>query len=115
MHIKDIESLTDKISNHVNPMTKEEYDRISKSNLQKAKDLVAQVTCYNKVVILEGCRKFGNNYHDEVIKYFNWNAQTQRLTCRYIFGPDGTLTKQDAVEHIFSYLMAKYHYIISWV
>ena len=115
MHKKDIESLAEKISNHANPMTKEEYDRISKINMQEAKDLVAQVTCYNKVVILEGCRKLGNNYHDDVIKYFNWNPRTQQLTCRYVFGPEGSLTKEDAVEHIFNYLMTKYQYSISWV
>ena len=111
MHKKGIESLI----YHINPMTKEEYDRISKINMQEAKDLVAQVTCYNKVVILEGCRKLGNNYHDDVIKYFGWDAKTQQLTCRYEFGPDVSLTRQDAVDHIFNYLMLKYQYMISWV
>ena len=111
MHKKDIESLAD----HVNSMTKEEYERISKINMQEAKDLVDQVICDNKVIILEGCGKLGNNYLDEVIKYFGWDAKTQCLTYRYEFGPEGSLTRQDAVDHVFNYLMLKYQYMISWV
>ena len=57
MHTQALNELAENIVKHNNPMTKEDWHNFEKSCEKKAKELVAQVSCYHKVVTLSGYRK----------------------------------------------------------
>lgn len=99
---------------HNNPMTKEDWDNFEKRCEKEARELVAQVSCYHKVVTLSGRRKVSGKSHEDIIRYKNWDVRNQQLNCEYVFGPRFQLSRQDAIEHIYEYLLMKYETTISW-
>lgn len=96
-------------------MTKEDWNKFENNCENEAKELFAQVSCYHKVVTLCGTRKVSGNYHEDIIRYKDWDVRTQQMNCEYVFGPKFQLSKQDAIEHIYNYLLIKYEATISWV
>ena len=115
MQTQALNELAENIVKHCNPMSKEEWHNFEKSCENEAKELVAQVSCYHKVVTLSGCRKVGGNYHEDIIRYKEWDVRNQQLNCEYVFGPKFQLSKRDAIEHIYNYLLMKYEVTISWL
>ena len=115
MHAQALNELTENIVKHNNPMSKEDWYHFEKICQNEAKELVAQVSCYHKVVTLSGSRKVSGHYHEDIIRYKEWDVRTQQMHCEYVFGPKFQLSKQDAIEHIYNYLLMKYEPTISWL
>jgi hypothetical protein len=115
MQTQALNKLAEKIVERSNPMSKEEWYNFEKTCQNEAKELVAQVSCYHKVVTLCGCRKVSGHYQEDIIRYKEWDVRTQQMHCEYVFGPKFQLSKQDAIEHIYNYLLMKYEPTIYWI
>jgi hypothetical protein len=115
MQTQALNELAQKMVEHNNHMSKEDWHHFEKICQNEAKELVAQVSCYHKVVTLCGCRKVSGHYHEDIIRYKEWDARTQQMHCEYVFGPKFQLSRQDATEHIYNYLLMKYEATIYWI
>lgn len=115
MHTQALNELAENIVKHNDPMSKEDWYNFEKRCEKEARELVAQVSCYHKVVTLSGYRKVSEHYQEDVIRYQDWDVRTQQMNCEYVFGPKFQLSQKDAIEHIYNYLLMKYETAISWV
>lgn len=115
MNTQTLKELSENIVKHSNPMSKEDWQNFEKRCENEAKELFAEVSCYHKVVTLCGTRKVSGNYHEDIIRYKDWDVRTQQMNCEYVFGPKFQLSKRDAIEHIYNYLLMKYEVTISWI
>lgn len=115
MQTQTLKELAENIVKQNNPLAEEDWNNFKKICENEAEELVEQVSCFHRVVTLSGCHKVGKNYHEDIIRYKDWDVQTQQMNCEYVFGQKFQLSKQDAIEHISNYLLMKYEHTISWI
>jgi hypothetical protein len=101
--MKYIHELAKKIA----PLTKEQYEAKITTNKKKAYDLITSITCNHRSVCLRGKRHIGGYTHEDILKFNNWNPRTQCMTIIHGFNIY-EMSRKDAEEHIYAYLMMDY-------